>query len=279
MSVLRVKKKDVSKLEKECGILVKHGFPAEFWNELVVEERLPFKAPAALYTHNDAEMNPYKFVVSLTEQLIAKGLDLFENTYANIIEDEGNEIILHTMNGIFKTSRIVYTTGYDRLPYGKMKGADINRSYAIVTEQKPGFEGWYENALIWETARPYLYMRKTMDHRIIIGGLDEKKADPAKHETKVDAMANVLLDKLHELLPDETFHASYKYCASFGESLDHLPFIGQHPEQPNHYYLLGFGGNGTVYSMLGSQIIADLVMNRPNDDARLVTLDRKYGIK
>jgi len=272
-------KKDVSKLEKECEMLVKNGFPAEFWNELVVEKRLPFKAPAALYTQNDAEINPYKFVVSLTEQLIAKGLDLFENTYANVIEDEGNEITLHTMNGTFTTSRIVYTTGYERLPYGKMKGADINRSYAIVTEQKPGFGGWYENALIWETARPYLYMRKTVDHRVVIGGLDEKKADPAKNETKVDAMANVLLDKLHELLPDENFHAPYKYCASFGESLDHLPFIGQHPEQPNHYYLLGFGGNGTVYSMLGSQIIADLVMNRPNDDARLVTLDRKYGIK
>lgn len=168
-------KKDVSKLEQECEILVKHGFSAEFWNELVVEKRLPFKAPAALYTNNDAEMNPYKFVVSLTEQLITKGLDLFENTYANIIEDEGNDIILHTMNGIFKTSRIIYTTGYDRLPYGKMKGADINRSYAIVTEQKPTFESRYENALIWETARPYLYMRKTVDHRIIIGGLDEKK--------------------------------------------------------------------------------------------------------
>lgn len=106
-------------------MLVKNGFPAEFWNELVVEKRLPFKAPAALYTQNDAEINPYKFVVSLTEQLIAKGLDLFENTYANVIEDEGNEITLHTMNGTFTTSRIVYTTGYERLPYGKMKGLTL----------------------------------------------------------------------------------------------------------------------------------------------------------
>ncbi|MBD8033702.1 MULTISPECIES: NAD(P)/FAD-dependent oxidoreductase [Solibacillus] len=273
------KKGDVKVLEKECEMLIKHGFPAEFWNELVVEKRLPFKAPAALYTNDDAEINPYKFVVSLAEQLIGQGMDLFEHTYANVIENEGNEIILRTMNGDFKASRIVYTTGYERLPYATIKGADINRSYAIVTEQKPSFKGWFEDALIWETARPYLYMRKTVDNRIIIGGLDERKSSPAKHETVVDAMARELIDKLHELLPDETFHAPYKYCASFGESLDHLPFIGQHPEDPNHYYLLGFGGNGTVYSMLGSKIIADLIMNRPNDDARIVTLDRKYGIK
>lgn len=272
-------KKDVKKLEKECEVLVKHGFPAQFWNEHIVEKRLPFHAPAALYTDEDAEINPFKFVVRLAEQLMAKGLDLFENTYANIIEDEGTSILIRTMNGDFRTARIIYTTGYERLPFGKMKGANINRSYAIVTEQKPLFEGWYEDALIWETARPYLYMRKTVDGRIIIGGLDEKKAKPAKNGTKLDYMADQLLDKLHELLPCKTFHAPYKYCASFGESLDQLPFIGQHPEHPNHYYLLGFGGNGTVYSMLGSKIIADLIMGRPNDDARIVTLDRKYGVR
>ena len=92
-------------------------------------------------------------------------------------------------------------------------------------------------------------------------------------------MAQALLEKLQELIPNETFHAPYRYCASFGESNDNLPFIGQHPMKENHYYLLGYGGNGTVYSMLGAEILADLIMGRKNDDARLVTLDRKYGLK
>lgn len=273
------KKGDAKKLEKECEALVKHGLPAEYWNELVVQNRLPFEAAGALYTENDAEINPYKFVVSLAEQLKARGLDIFENTFANIIENEGTHIIIRTMNGDFNTSRLVYTTGYERLPYGKMKGADINRSYAIVTEPKPEFEGWYKKALMWETARPYLYFRMTVDNRIVFGGLDEGKAKPTKNETKLDFMADKLLEQLHELIPNESFTAPFKYCATFGESEDHLPFIGQHPNEPNHYYLLGFGGNGTVYSMLGSKILADLIMNRPNDDARIVTLDRKYGLK
>ena len=272
------KKGDVAKLKKECEMLIKHGFPAEFWNELIVKKRLPFEAPAALYTENDAEINPYKFVVSLADQLKTRGLDIFENTFANVIKDVKTHIVLHTMNGVFTTARIIYTTGYDKLPYGKMKGADINRSYAIVTEAKPNFEGWYEKALIWETARPYLYFRMTTDHRVVFGGLDERKANPVENEEKLDVMAQALLDRLHELIPNETFSAQFKYCASFGESLDHLPFIGQHPEKPKHYYLLGFGGNGTVYSMLGSKILADIIMERPNDDARIVTLDRKYGV-
>lgn len=273
------KKSHVKKIEQECEALVQHGFPAEFWNELVVQNRLPFEAPAALYTENDAEINPYKFVVSLAEQLKGRGLDIFENTLANLIEDAGTHIVIRTMNGDFTTARLIYTTGYERLPYGQMKGADINRSYAIVTEPKPEFEGWYKKALIWETARPYLYFRMTVDNRIVFGGLDEEKAKPEKNEEKIDKIADKLLEQLHDLIPDESFTASFKYCATFGESEDHLPFIGQHSENPKHYYLLGFGGNGTVYSMLGSKILADLIMNRTNDDARIVTLDRKYGLR
>lgn len=272
------KLKDAKKLQNEFDMLTKHGLPAEYWNKHIISERLPFEAAGALYTKNDAEINPYKFVVHLAEQLKKKGLDIFEKTMLNIIEDEGTQIVLHTIEGIFHTKRLVYTTGYGKLPYGKVKGANINRSYAIVTEQKQNFSGWYENALIWETARPYIYMRMTTDQRVIFGGLDEGKAKPVKKEQKIEKMADKLLDRLHELIPNETFTAPYQYCATFGESNDHLPFIGQHPQQPNHYYLLGFGGNGTVYSMLGSKILADLVMDRPNEDARIVTLDRKHGL-
>ncbi|MEK4701534.1 FAD-binding oxidoreductase [Solibacillus sp. FSL R7-0668] len=273
------KKSDVKKLEAEFEMLHRHGFPVEFWNDIIVKNRLPFEAPAALYTMNDAEINPFKFVVYLAEQLKSQGVHIFENTFGNIIEEEGTQQIIKTMHGDFKTSRIVYTTGYGRLPYGKMKGANINRSYAIVTEQNPRFKGWYEKALIWETARPYLYLRTTVDNRIIIGGLDENRAHPAKDEEKMDTMAKALLEKLQGLIPNEQFHAPYSYSASFGESYDNLPFIGQHPQEKSHYYLLGYGGNGTVYSMLGAEILADLIMGRANDDARLVTLDRKYGLK
>lgn len=273
------KKGDAKKLQKEYAMLEQHGFPASYWDEQQVTAKLPFSAPAALYTENDAEINPYKFVVALAQKLQIAGLDIFEKTMVNVIEDEGNRVILHTIEGVFETSNIVYTTGYGKLPYGKVKGANINRSYAIVTEQKSNFTGWYENALIWETARPYIYMRMTTDNRVVFGGLDEGKAKPVKKEQKREKMADKLLEKLHELIPNKTFTAPYQYCATFGESDDHLPFIGQHPQQPNHFYLLGYGGNGTVYSMLGSNILADLIQRRPNNDAQLVTMDRLKGIR
>lgn len=88
------KKGDAKSLKSECEMLVKHGFPVAYWNEHIIRERLPYAAVAALYTENDAEMNPYKFVVSLAERLKTQGLDVFEQTMVNVIENQGEYVLL-----------------------------------------------------------------------------------------------------------------------------------------------------------------------------------------
>lgn len=272
-------KKEVKKLQKEFEALSTNGFPCIYWDKQDVIDQAGFEKEAAIVTYKDAEINPYKFVVQLIEQLKERGLHVFEKTMVNIIERHGDLFHLHTIEGVFKTKKIVYTTGYEKLPYGKMKGADINRSYVIVSNQIENFEPWYEQALLWETARPYLYVRTTVDRRVIVGGRDEGKKKAPKKLEKIEKEAQHLLEGLKELFPWLDVEIEYLYGALFGESLDNLPFVGEHPDEPGHYYLLGFGGNGTVYSMLGSKILADLIMNRPNGDSALVTIDRKYGLK
>jgi glycine/D-amino acid oxidase-like deaminating enzyme len=272
------KKGDVKKLEKEYDAMQKHGFAAEFWNDHLIKQKMKIDAPAALKTFQDAEINPFKFGVQLLEQLVEKGVHLFEQTYVNIIEEQGDFITIHSQNKIFKTKKIVYTTGYQPVPFGKIAGANVNRSYAIVTHPIPHFEGWHEHAMLWETARPYFYIRRTVDDRIIVGGLDESKSKAPK-EANIEEHAEQLLEMAKHLFPQYTLIIDAMYGASFGESKDNLPFIGEHPEHPNHYYLLGYGGNGTVCSMLGATILADLIANRKNEDAEIVTLNRKYGAK
>ena len=66
--------------------------------------------------------------------------------------------------------------------------------------------------------------------------------------------------------------------ASENQSIN-LPFIGEHLTKNNHYYLLGYGGNGTVYSMLGSIILRDLITGKRNEDAELVQLHREVWMK
>lgn len=270
---------DVAKLQKEFAALTKHGFPCDYWDQSDVEKHLPFSKPAALITHQDAEVNPLKFVQGVLTNVEELGGHLFPFTEVTEVFETPDGLDVRTSNGTFFASTIIYTTGYETVPVGKRIGADINRSYAIATKPVDAIPEWYERALIWETKRPYLYARLTEENAVVVGGLDEDKPEAPYSDDLIEERGERLLAALSELFPDQNFEINACYAASFGESIDNLPFIGEHPTKANHYYLLGYGGNGTVYSMLGSGLLLDLINGKPNADAEIVQLERKYGMR
>lgn len=66
----------------------------------------------------------------------------------------------------------------------------------------------------------------------------------------------------------------YSWNALFYRSKDGLPFIGRDPGNPDMYYLLGYGGNGTCYSIAGAFILSDLINGKPNIYEKIVRVDR-----
>jgi len=50
--------------------------------------------------------------------------------------------------------------------------------------------------------------------------------------------------------------------------------IGPHPQYPHCYFLEGYGGNGTVYSMIAALITDILTGNPRTDDLELFSLTR-----
>jgi glycine/D-amino acid oxidase-like deaminating enzyme len=104
--------------------------------------------------------------------------------------------------------------------------------------------------------------------------LDEDPSEAPQNEKKIEKRGKQIEKEVQKLFPDLDIKMDYAWGASFGESLDNLPYIGKHPEKERTYYLLCYGGNGTVYSMLGSNILRDLILNRTNQDADIVKLDR-----
>jgi glycine/D-amino acid oxidase-like deaminating enzyme len=264
---------DVPRLQQNYEALKKHGFAVEYWDEVEMGKHLPFTAKAALKTYGDAEVNPVKFAQAVCR---ASGAHVLPHCFVDDVESERHIVRMKTSAGEFTAKAVIHASGYEAPVEGKRHGAKINRSYVVVTEPID-VSSWYEQALIWETARPYLYMRTTVDHRMIIGGLDEEIATPPSEEKNAQH-AETLLKKASSLFPQFDLRAAYIYGATFGESADNLPFIGEHETKRGQYYLLGYGGNGTVYSMIGSKILADLIEGKPNDDARIVTLSRPMGV-
>ncbi|MBB4826461.1 glycine/D-amino acid oxidase-like deaminating enzyme [Sporosarcina luteola] len=264
---------DLRKIKKEFEVLSTYDFPCEYWDHSTLIDRTGINKPGALLTYGDAEVNPYKLVRGILQMIQSQGADLHSGLRVeDVIETEG---ILHvvTSGGKIKARNVIYTTGYVKPPVGKLTGDVLKRTYVAVSKpiQQPA---WFEKALIWETKRPYLYMRTTVDDRIIIGGLDEETDQINIPLEAIQAKAERLIREANELLPGLQMELEMSYCALFGESQDELPFIGRHPEKPHQYYLLGYGGNGTVYSMLGAKMLTEMIQGKEPAHSQIVGLDR-----
>ena len=72
--------------------------------------------------------------------------------------------------------------------------------------------------MIWETARPYLYMRTTPDNRIIAGGLDEEIPNQDQRELRAKNQSDVLLEEVKSYFPLEALEVDYAWGAVFGNT-------------------------------------------------------------
>ncbi|MEI7026002.1 NAD(P)/FAD-dependent oxidoreductase [Paenibacillus sp. y28] len=267
-------KPEVPKLRREYETLKAHGFAVEWLEEEAIAARLPFRKAAALLTHGDAEVNPYRFVIGLLEQARDQGARIYEHSQVKHREKKDARFIVHTDQAQIEARRIIYATGYEPPHLGRLIKPNLNRSYAIATKPVPSLDSWQQRWMIWETARPYLYLRTTKDNRVIVGGLDEEEAWPEQGSGERRQHARKLREKAQELFPDLPLEVEFAWSATFGESLDGLPFIGCLPEEPDVFYCLGYGGNGTVYSQIAASIMLAALRNEAHPAAYTVRLGR-----
>ncbi|MEF2966920.1 FAD-dependent oxidoreductase [Paenibacillus sp. M1] len=268
---------DAAMLRTEYENLQKYGFQVEWWEEKEIGSRFPFRRPAAIYTQGDAEINPYAFVHHLIGQAAvgSSNLQVYEHTPVTGWEFREDGVICRSGGYSIKARHVIFATGYETQALKREPGAYLTSTYAIVTEPEKDFGDWYERCMIWETARPYLYLRTTPDGRIMAGGMDEPLAGVGLREGREIQKSRDLLNRIQEMFPAKKgLMAAYSWGAVFGQTRDGLPYIGTHPDYPHCFFLEGYGGNGTVCSMLAAEMIADVLSGTPRDDMNLFALTR-----
>jgi len=107
-------------------------------------------------------------------------------------------------------------------------------------------------------------MRTTADHRIIIGGLDENTTNPKKRDSMLIHKKQQLIDEFNKLFPSINVRPEFYLSALYGSTHDGMPLIGIYDDLPNWYFLMGYGDNGTVYSMIFAKIITELITTGSN---------------
>ncbi|MCY0889297.1 MAG: FAD-binding oxidoreductase [Alicyclobacillaceae bacterium] len=263
-------KHDVHALEREYEALVHYGFPVQYLSPVEIRAHFPFEQPAALWTSNDAEMNPFRLTHAICSALESDGMKIYEDTnVVQVCESHHRPTLLTSQKRKIRARFVVFAVGYESEEQHHFPGSALQSTYAIATEPVSDLSDWHRRCLIWETARPYLYLRTTADNRIIVGGLDIPVADGPARDKKLLEKTDQLKQRLNSLFPRyKDARVEYRWAATFGNSLDGLPLIGRHPQHPCCYVALGYGGNGTVYYTIAAHIIRDSILNgtHPEDD-------------
>lgn len=271
------KKADLPLLEKECEARRKIGIDVEWWDQATLRSHFPgIHKSGAILSHDAAQVDAYALAHALLQECIRMGARVYDTVEITDICHERSGVTLVVDNGsIVKTKRLIVAAGYESQKLISHNFVRLHSTYAIVSKPMPEKkELWYEHALLWESARPYLYLRTTEDHRVLIGGKDEMFQSAIKRDKLLYRKSKELEKNARSMFPDLPFVTDYTWCGTFAETEDGLPFIGSVKEHPNTWFALGFGGNGILFSIIAAGIITDLIAGKKNKDAAIFSFER-----
>jgi glycine/D-amino acid oxidase-like deaminating enzyme len=271
-------RKDVRIVRRECEARQEQDFKVELLTRRELAKSYSLRAPCAILTRQSAEVNPLKLTLALIRSAQKGGLKVFSHTAVKSYRRHGKESVLTTGDDFHIRARhVVFATGYETQQFLKQKRVHLASSFAIASSAGTKFPKGREWPVIWESARPYLYVRSTVDGRIVAGGEDVDFVDEAKRDKLLARKTKTLEKKIRKMFPHVSWKLVTAWTGTFAESRDGLPYIGPHKDFPGAQFALGYGGNGITFATIASALIPDLISGTHNSDSRLFRFDRKSG--
>lgn len=258
------KRRHVAALKREYQARQRHGLPVEQLDAAGVRERFGIDAPLALWTPHAARLDPYRFARVMLGQLSRRGVRVHDASEVQEWTAEPLGLRLRMSNGAqVRCAHLVVAAGYETQRWLKQRVAVNHSSYALITEPLDTLPLQLHDNVIWESARPYVYLRGTDDRRIIIGGEDDRLDLPAKRAAALPRKVGKLMDRLRALAPDIQPELAFSWAGTFAETDDGLPFIGNAPgHDPRVHFVMAYGGNGITYSTIAAAMVCDAIQGK-----------------
>jgi glycine/D-amino acid oxidase-like deaminating enzyme len=268
-------KSHVADLQKEFRMRKKYGIGVQWLEEDDIKDKFGFSKDAGILSKDGAQADAYRLTHRLLEKCLDKGARLFNHTEVMDIRHHRKGVELITKNRKkIQARKLVIACGYESQKYISQKVQNLDSTYAITSEPLCTKQFWHRNALIWETAKPYLYLRTTADNRILVGGKDLPFSSTVKRDRALPSKVKELERSFSKLFPGIPFKTDFKWAGVFASTKDGLPYIGSIPERPNTYFALGFGGNGITFSMIAAQMITKMIGGTKDADAKIFSFNR-----
>jgi glycine/D-amino acid oxidase-like deaminating enzyme/nitrite reductase/ring-hydroxylating ferredoxin subunit len=265
-----VTNEDVEALKNDAVLATDMGFDATF------VDSVPLMSVPGIRFDNQARFHPRKYLAGLVGVLQKMGVQIFEHSTADEFSADPlcarvnghrvtcDDVVIATHNPLVGVKNIVTATVF------QTKLA-LYTSY-VVAGRVPA--GTVPDALFWDTADPYHYLRLDR-HRdfdvVIFGGEDHKTgqaANPSECYRRVE-------DALTSLLPQ--VEITHRWSGQVIETPDGLPYIG---EMTSHQYSgTGYCGNGITFGTLTAMMATDAILKQPNPWVDLFDPGRKAVVR
>ncbi len=182
----------------------------------------------------------------------------------NLVTDQGLKVT---------AGQAVIACGYESLKFLPFSVAAMETTYAFITKPLDKAALWADRTLLWETKTPYLYIRTTEDHRLLAGGRDDDYHQHQKRDRALPHKTRALAQDVEKLLGLK-IKPDFAWAGAFGSTRESLGYLGSIKHLPRVQFILGFGGNGILYSQIGAELVRDAVLGRQNNLKEVFSFDR-----
>ena len=271
------KKRHRKDIRREFELRKKHGFDVTWLDAAEVQANYGFDAPCAILSGKAARVDPYQLAYALLTRMEGKGARIHDRSPVARILANSRGVELHTTQGaVVNAKYLIMAAGYESQRFISQRVAQNRSSYAFITDPiAADVLGPLVRTMVWESARPYLYLRTTSDNRLLVGGDDDSIDIPAKRDAQVDRKARKLAAKVAKLFPEVPVEPAFAWGGTFAETKDGLPWFGAHEQHgPRVLFAMAYGGNGITYSMLGAGLLRAQIERRKHPLSTLFGFSR-----
>ena len=256
----------IAALEDEAALADDLGFDAEF------VAQVPLFGLPGIRFGGQGRIHARKYLAGLAKVVTAKGVRIHEQTEATEFSSDPltvranghtvacKDVIIATHNPL------VGTAGFMSASLLQTKLA-LYTSY-VVAGRVP--KGAMPDALWWDTAEPYHYLRVEphgKDDVVIFGGQDHKTGQAADTASRYARLEETIASRVSAI----TF--THRWSGQVIQTPDDLPYIGATADP--QYAATGFSGNGLTFGTLGAMIMSDRILGRANPWTDLFDPSRK----
>ncbi len=246
------------------------GITADYLKHADIVSHFGIDRTGAILSQASASANPAQLAAGLLQVALSRQARLVSPVEITDMAELPSGVALATAKGeVLVAGHAVFCTGYEYLPQMKSTTHRVTSTWALASEPVRGLPGWLRDVMVWEASDPYLYFRSDEAGRVIAGGEDEKAANSNSDPQKLSTKSKTIAAKLEALTGIKIGKPAYRWSAPFSVTDDGLPIIDRVPGFERVFTVMGFGGNGITFSMIGAEIISAMIAGRSDPDADL----------